>query len=111
MNKHQAHVARRCMSLALAPHEIRVNAIGPGSIQTQVLQAVVTNKAAKHRHAFQLEGCPACCMAYKHTLAVVLSSLSGQHLPTHRSDYVRGSMQRDMHLQAGPPFGRLECST
>lgn len=39
----------RCMSVALAPHGIRVNAIGPGSIQTQVLQAVATNEAAKNR--------------------------------------------------------------
>ena len=37
------------MALALAPHDIRVNAIGPGSIQTQVLQSVVTDDAARHR--------------------------------------------------------------
>ena len=52
------------MSLALAPHEIRVNAIGPGSIQTQVLQAVATNEAAKNRHAFLSEACLVCCMAH-----------------------------------------------
>ena len=46
-----AGVYCRCMSLALAPHDIRVNAIGPGSIQTQVLQAVAKNEAAKHRFA------------------------------------------------------------
>ncbi|CAL5228514.1 g11664 [Coccomyxa viridis] len=39
----------RCMALGLAPHGIRVNAIGPGSIQTQVLQSVVTDEAARHR--------------------------------------------------------------
>ena len=37
------------MSLGLAPHSIRVNAIGPGSIQTQVLQSVVSDEAARHR--------------------------------------------------------------
>ena len=37
------------MAVALAPHKIRVNAIGPGSIQTQVLQAVVHDQDAKKR--------------------------------------------------------------
>ena len=44
---------RRCMALALAPHSIRVNAIGPGSIMTQVLQSVVTDEAARHRCSSQ----------------------------------------------------------
>ncbi len=30
----------RCMALALAPHNIRVNGVGPGSIMTDVLQQV-----------------------------------------------------------------------
>ena len=34
----------RAMSIALAPHNIRVNAIGPGSIQTDVLKAVMTDQ-------------------------------------------------------------------
>lgn len=34
----------RAMAIALAPHNIRVNAIGPGSIQTDVLKAVMTDK-------------------------------------------------------------------
>ena len=34
----------RCMAVSLAPHNIRVNAIGPGSIMTEVLQAVANNK-------------------------------------------------------------------
>ena len=68
------------MSLALAPHEIRVNAIGPGSIQTQVLQAVATNEAAKNRQTFHLEEGLVCCMACMHTSAVVPSSHSGQHI-------------------------------
>lgn len=38
----------RAMSIALAPHDIRVNAIGPGSIQTDVLKAVMTD-AEKRR--------------------------------------------------------------
>ena len=33
----------RAMAIALAPHNIRVNAIGPGSIQTDVLKAVMTD--------------------------------------------------------------------
>ncbi|KAF6254965.1 hypothetical protein COO60DRAFT_1537787 [Scenedesmus sp. NREL 46B-D3] len=39
----------RCMALALAPHNIRVNAIGPGSINTEVLASVVSDKAAMDR--------------------------------------------------------------
>ena len=35
----------RCMSLALAPHGIRVNAVGPGSIETDVLRAVLAEGA------------------------------------------------------------------
>lgn len=39
----------RCMALALAPHNIRVNAVGPGSIRTDVLKSVVSDKAAMHK--------------------------------------------------------------
>ena len=39
----------RAMALALAPHGIRVNAIGPGSIGTAMLGNVMTNEAARHR--------------------------------------------------------------
>jgi NAD(P)-dependent dehydrogenase (short-subunit alcohol dehydrogenase family) len=39
----------RCMSLALAPHGIRVNAVGPGSIMTDVLASVATDEAARQR--------------------------------------------------------------
>jgi len=35
----------RCMALALIEHGIRVNAVGPGSIMTEVLQAVADDKA------------------------------------------------------------------
>ncbi len=35
------------MALALSPYGIRVNAIGPGSIMTDILKAVATNKDAK----------------------------------------------------------------
>jgi glucose 1-dehydrogenase len=37
------------MALALAPHGIRVNAIGPGSIMTEMLAGIATDKAAKTR--------------------------------------------------------------
>ena len=39
----------KVMALSLAPHGIRVNAIGPGSIMTDMLASVATDKAAKHR--------------------------------------------------------------
>jgi NAD(P)-dependent dehydrogenase (short-subunit alcohol dehydrogenase family) len=39
----------KVMALALAPHGIRVNAIGPGSIMTEILKAVATDKEAKRR--------------------------------------------------------------
>ncbi len=36
-------------ALSLAPHGIRVNAIGPGSIMTDMLKGVLTDKAAQNR--------------------------------------------------------------
>jgi glucose 1-dehydrogenase len=39
----------RATSISLAPHGIRVNAIGPGSIRTGMLQRVVSDKAAMAR--------------------------------------------------------------
>jgi glucose 1-dehydrogenase len=39
----------KVMALSLAPHGIRVNAIGPGSIMTDMLASLATDKAAKHR--------------------------------------------------------------
>jgi glucose 1-dehydrogenase len=36
-------------ALALAPHGIRVNAVGPGSINTDMLKTVLTDKAAMNR--------------------------------------------------------------
>ncbi len=39
----------RTMALALAPYGIRVNAIGPGSIMTEILSAVATDTEAKKR--------------------------------------------------------------
>lgn len=39
----------KVMALSLAPHGIRVNAIGPGSIMTRILQAVANDEAATKR--------------------------------------------------------------
>jgi len=39
----------KVMALALAPHGIRVNAIGPGSIMTDILKAVAADRDATHR--------------------------------------------------------------
>ena len=39
----------KVMALSLAPHGIRVNAIGPGSIMTDILKAVATDPAAMQR--------------------------------------------------------------
>jgi NAD(P)-dependent dehydrogenase (short-subunit alcohol dehydrogenase family) len=39
----------KVMALALAPYGIRVNAIGPGSIMTDILKAVATDEEAKRR--------------------------------------------------------------
>lgn len=39
----------RVMSLALSPHGIRVNAIGPGSIMTAMLATIATDTEAKRR--------------------------------------------------------------
>lgn len=33
----------------MAPHNVRVNAIGPGSIMTDVLAAVATNKSSMNK--------------------------------------------------------------
>lgn len=50
------------MALALARHNIKVNAIGPGSIMTDVLQAVAADKAAMDRSvtAGPSDSLPAC---------------------------------------------------
>jgi glucose 1-dehydrogenase len=39
----------KAMALSLAPHGIRVNAIGPGSIMTNILRSVANDKAAMDR--------------------------------------------------------------
>lgn len=39
----------RSMALAMAPHGVRVNAIGPGSIMTDVLAAVASDEAGMRR--------------------------------------------------------------
>lgn len=49
MSKGGVRQLTKVAALALAPHGIRVNAIGPGSIMTDMLKAVVNDKAAMHR--------------------------------------------------------------
>lgn len=39
----------KSVALALAPHGIRVNAIGPGSIMTDILKTVMENEAARQK--------------------------------------------------------------
>ena len=39
----------KAMALGLAPHGVRVNAIGPGTIVTDILKGVMENDAARHR--------------------------------------------------------------
>jgi NAD(P)-dependent dehydrogenase (short-subunit alcohol dehydrogenase family) len=39
----------KVMALSLAPHGIRVNAIGPGSIMTPMMATIATDKEAKRR--------------------------------------------------------------
>jgi NAD(P)-dependent dehydrogenase (short-subunit alcohol dehydrogenase family) len=39
----------KVMALSLAPHGVRVNAIGPGSIMTDILKAVGADREAKRR--------------------------------------------------------------
>jgi len=39
----------KVMALSLAPYGIRVNAIGPGSIMTDMLASVATDRAARNR--------------------------------------------------------------
>jgi len=43
------HVTSRSMALAMAPHGVRVNAIGPGSIMTDVLAAVANDESGMKR--------------------------------------------------------------
>ena len=49
MSKGGVRQLTKVAALALAPHGIRVNAIGPGSIMTDMLKGVVTDKSAMNR--------------------------------------------------------------
>ncbi len=49
MSKGALSQLTRVMALALAPHKIRVNAIGPGSIMTAMMATVATDREAKTR--------------------------------------------------------------
>lgn len=46
----------RCMALSLAPHGIRVNAVGPGSIMTDVLQSGEADSRGLGREGMWLGG-------------------------------------------------------
>ena len=49
MSKGGVRQLTKVAALALAPHGIRVNAIGPGSIMTDMLKGVANDKKAMHR--------------------------------------------------------------
>ena len=49
MSKGGVRQLTKVAALALAPHGIRVNAIGPGSIMTDMLKGVATDKSAMNR--------------------------------------------------------------
>lgn len=49
MSKGALNQMTKSMALALAPYGVRVNAIGPGSINTDILRAVADDKAAMAR--------------------------------------------------------------
>ncbi|MDE2383756.1 MAG: glucose 1-dehydrogenase [Alphaproteobacteria bacterium] len=49
MSKGGVRQLTKVAALALAPHGIRVNAIGPGSINTDMLKGVMNDKASRHR--------------------------------------------------------------
>ena len=49
MSKGGLNQLTRVMALALAPHGIRVNGIGPGSIMTDMLASVANDAAARRR--------------------------------------------------------------
>ena len=49
MSKGGVRQLTKVAALALAPYGIRVNAIGPGSINTDMLKTVLNDKAAMHR--------------------------------------------------------------
>jgi glucose 1-dehydrogenase len=49
MSKGALSQLTKVMALALAPHKIRVNAIGPGSIMTAMMATVATDREAKTR--------------------------------------------------------------
>ena len=46
----------KVMALGLAPYGIRVNAIGPGSIMTDILKSVATDREARRRLLVDFEG-------------------------------------------------------
>jgi glucose 1-dehydrogenase len=65
----------KVMALALAPYGIRVNAIGPGSIMTDILKAVASDKEAKRR---LLSRTPLGRIGDPHEIAAVAAFLASQ---------------------------------
>ena len=49
MSKGGVDQLTKVMALSLAPYGIRVNAIGPGSIMTDILRGIATDQEAKRR--------------------------------------------------------------
>lgn len=72
----------RVMAIALAPHGIRVNAIGPGSIMTSMLASVATDAAARRR---VLSRTPLGRIGQPEEVAAIASFLAGPD-----SSYVTG---------------------
>lgn len=63
------------MALALAPHKIRVNAVGPGSIMTEVLTSVVGDKVAMNRSAARASSSACSCISNVKTIFMIAPSL------------------------------------
>lgn len=72
----------KVMALSLAPHGIRVNGIGPGSIETEMLKSVMNNEAARH---MILSRTPIGRAGQPHEIASVAAFLLGSE-----SSYITG---------------------
>lgn len=73
----------KVMALSLAPHGIRVNAIGPGSIMTEMLEKVVWSDPAARNKV--LSRTPAGRVGEPHEIAAVAAFLASKE-----SSYITG---------------------